>query len=61
MGWFEMGSTPTECGKVKAWIRWLFRRCIDCGVKLDRSFDRGDVCEKCFDSFNGCTLDELVT
>jgi hypothetical protein len=57
---FTMGSTPTECGWVRAWWRWLWRRCIDCGIKLDRSYDRGDVCEQCFANFNGMTLEELT-
>jgi hypothetical protein len=45
--------------KIIAWYRWLFKRCMDCDVKLSKSFNRGDVCEKCFDDFNGVTLEQL--
>lgn len=54
------GSTPTKCSKIKAWFRWLFRCCIDCGIKLDKSYSRGDVCCKCFNEFNGIALEELI-
>lgn len=40
--------------------RWLFKRCIDCGVKLPRHYDRGDVCKACWDAFNGLTIEELM-
>lgn len=43
------------------WYRWLFRRCMDCDIKLNKSYNRGDVCQKCFDEFNGATLEELLT
>lgn len=46
--------------KVKQWLRRLFRHCMDCGVKLDKTYNRGDVCKKCFDDFNGMTLEELM-
>lgn len=45
---------------LKNWYRWLFRKCMDCGVQLDKSYDRGDVCQTCFDNFNGMTIDELL-
>ena len=34
-------------------LRWLFRRCMDCGIKLGREYDRGDVCWGClhYDGF----------
>lgn len=44
---------------IKRWYRWLFRRCMDCGCKLPKSFVRGDVCRKCFDDFDGLTIDEI--
>ena len=44
---------------LNAW-RWLSRRCVDCGVKLDGTYARGDVCKKCFDDFNGVTLEGLL-
>jgi len=34
---------------------------MDCGVKLDKTYDRGDVCKKCFDDFDGMTLEELMS
>lgn len=42
------------------WFRWLFKCCMDCGIKLPSEYDRGDVCQKCFDEFNGMTLEELL-
>ena len=39
--------------------RYIFRHCMDCGIKLSCDFSRGDVCTKCFDNFNGVTLKEL--
>lgn len=56
-----MGCSSNTTGewRVVRWYRWLCRRCMDCGVKLDQSYDRGDVCKKCFDDFNGMTLEEL--
>jgi len=33
---------------------------MDCGIKLDKSYDRGDVCQKCFGEFNGATIEELI-
>lgn len=44
---------------MKNWFRWLFRYCMDCGIKLDKTYNRGDVCKKCFDDFNGMILEEL--
>lgn len=45
---------------MRSWFRWLFKICMDCGVKLPPSYNRGDVCKKCFDEFNGLTIDEIV-
>lgn len=45
---------------IKRFFRKWFRYCMDCGVKLDKSYNRGDVCEKCFGDFNGATLDEIM-
>lgn len=45
---------------MKKLFRWLFRRCMDCGVKLDKQSNRGDVCQKCFDEFDGLTIEELM-
>ena len=53
-----VGSIPTG-GTMKSWLRWLFRYCMDCGNKLGKTYNRGDVCKKCFDDFNGATLDEI--
>lgn len=33
---------------------------MDCGIKLSKDYDRGDVCKKCFNDFNGMTLEELI-
>ena len=44
----------------KTWYRWLFRNCMDCGIKLDKSYNRGDVCQKCFNDFDGLTIEELI-
>jgi hypothetical protein len=45
-----------------SWYRWLFWRCMDCGAKLESHplSARGDVCQKCFDDFNGMTAEELT-
>ncbi len=45
---------------MKQWLRWLLRFCMDCGIKLDKSYNRGDVCQKCFEEFNGATIKELI-
>lgn len=46
---------------MKNWLRWLFWRCMDCGAKLDEpTYNRGDVCKKCFDDFDGMTLEEMM-
>ena len=42
------------------WYRWLFRHCMDCGVKLTPEYNRGDVCSKCFDEFCGLTIEEMT-
>lgn len=42
------------------WYRWLFRRCMDCGYRLNNSYDRGDVCKTCFDNFNGLEIDQII-
>ena len=34
-------------------------RCVECGVELDESYNEGDVCQKCFDEFDGLTLEEI--
>jgi len=47
--------------RIVRWYRWLFKRCMDCGVKLkSEKSDRGDVCPKCFDDFNGLTIEEII-
>jgi len=33
---------------------------MDCGIKLTPDYNRGDVCAKCFDEFNGMTLEEII-
>lgn len=34
---------------------------MDCGAKLDKpTYNRGDVCKKCFDAFSGATIEELT-
>ena len=45
---------------IQAKYRWLFKRCMDCGIKLSSEYDRGDVCSHCFDDFNGITIEELA-
>lgn len=49
--------------KVVMLYRWLFWRCMDCGAKLEPHplTARGDVCQKCFDDFNGMTIEELMS
>jgi hypothetical protein len=48
-------------GVMKRFYRWLFWRCMDCGVKLKSpKYNRGDVCTKCFDAFDGMPVDQLV-
>lgn len=45
----------------KGVVRWIFRRCQDCNAKLPKGFNRGDVCKKCFDDFNGATIKEIMS
>lgn len=59
--WFSCASNTTNTPLPKWWFRFLFRYCMDCGVKLDKTYNRGDVCKKCFDEFDGMTLDELMS
>lgn len=40
--------------------RWLLKHCMDCGVKLPSDYNRGDVCKKCYDEFDGLTLEEII-
>ncbi len=56
--YIKMSSTNT--GFILKWFRWLFRCCLDCGTKLDKHYNRGDVCWKCFDEFEGLTTEELI-
>ena len=44
---------PKTSTKIQRYRRWLTKRCMDCGVKLSREYARGDVCQRCFDHFNG--------
>lgn len=43
-----------------AFYRFFRKRCLDCGAKLEKYNERGDVCEKCYDNFNGITVEELT-
>ena len=45
---------------LKQWIRMWFKYCMDCGVKLPNTYNRGDVCQKCFDEFDGLTIEEIM-
>lgn len=45
---------------MRKWFRWLFRLCLDCGAKLEKVYSRNDVCRKCFDDFNGATIEDLL-
>jgi protein-arginine kinase activator protein McsA len=41
-------------------FRWLFKRCMDCGSKLTSTYKRGDVCDECYDDFDGLTVEEML-
>ena len=38
-------------------------KCADCGEEWDRTplCEDGDVCQKCFDEFNGMTIEDMLT
>lgn len=64
--WFEM-LWDTQLPAFLYYLRrryftWRFitKRCMDCGIRLKGSYDHGDVCEKCFDEFNGLTIEEII-
>jgi len=57
--WFSCSSNTTNTSLLKRWYRFLSRRCMDCGAKLHKPSNRGDVCVECYDDFDGMTLDEL--
>ena len=57
----KLGCADTEVCGFLALYRFLFKKCIDCGVKLPKNFNRGDVCSKCFDDFDGLTMEELCS
>lgn len=40
--------------------RYLLNQCIDCGWPLTKEYNRGDICKKCFDKFDGMTIKELT-
>lgn len=47
---------------LKKWFRLVFHRCADCGVRLPLkwSWCEASVCQKCFDDFNGLTVEEMM-
>ena len=46
--------------KILSIIRFYLFRCLDCGIKLRNSNNYGDVCQKCFDDFDGVTIEEIM-
>lgn len=56
----ESGIPQKTSEQMMKWFRWCFKYCMDCGVKLPSNYNRGDVCQKCFDDFNGMTIEELM-
>ena len=46
-----------DCSFILAVYRWIFRKCMDCGEPWE---NRGEVCTKCFDNFNGATIEEII-
>lgn len=60
MTWFNCSSNTTNEWTIVRIYRWLFRCCMDCGVKLGERGSRGEVCPKCFDEFDGMTIEELM-
>jgi hypothetical protein len=46
---------------LKAIFCYFFKRCFDCRRKLDyKNTQLNQVCNVCFDCFNGCTVDEIA-
>jgi hypothetical protein len=50
-------SVNKDVSSARALYRFVMKRCLDCGGKVTR---RGDVCKKCFDAFNGLSVEELT-
>lgn len=55
-----MGFAIIMFKKIILWYRTIFRRCLDCGVKLTPDYGKGDVCSKCFGDFNGVFIHEIL-
>ena len=45
--------------RIRSVYRYLMHRCLDCGKALSKEYDYGDVCDSCFDSFNGLTIEKM--
>ena len=41
-------------------FRWILKHCMDCGKKLSIDNKRGDVCDECFENFDGMLEEDLI-
>lgn len=40
-------------------FRWFTKRCLDCNKPLNSKHNYGEVCTKCYNEFNGATIEDL--